>query len=96
MLLVATLVESGMLSSIFLVLALYTSVLTTSFFTTLLSLLNKHERVLIDQHLIYLLYFFQLLKPLGTFFNLSISSLSTLDFKLAKSTFWQILMYQHL
>ena len=30
--------------------------------------------------------FSKLLKPLGTFFNLSISNLSTLDFKIAKST----------
>ena len=30
---------------------------------------------------------FKLLKPLGTFFNLSLSNLSISDFKLAKSAF---------
>ena len=39
--LVAKLVMSGILSSIFFILALYTSFLTTSFFTTLLSLLKS-------------------------------------------------------
>ena len=39
--------------------------------------------VLIYQHLIYLLYFslLELLKLIGTFFNLSISNISTLYFK---------------
>ena len=53
--LVAKLVISGILSSIFFILALYTSFLTTSFFTTSLSLLksiNQQEQVLIYQHLI--------------------------------------------
>ena len=39
--LVATLVMSGILSSIFFILALYTSFLTTSFFTTSLNLLKS-------------------------------------------------------
>ena len=51
---VAKLVISGILSSIFLILALYTSFLTTSFFTTSLSFLKSTGT---DQHLIYLLYF---------------------------------------
>ena len=64
--LAATLVISGILYSIFLILALYTSFLTTSFFTTSLSLqeqvnllyflncLNHLVHFLIYQYLIYL------------------------------------------
>ena len=54
--LVAKLVISGTLSSIFFILALYTSFLTTSFFTASLSLLKSTGTVLFYQHLIYLLY----------------------------------------
>ena len=83
--LVAKLVISGILSSICFIWALYTSFLTTSFFTTWFSLLNSRGRVF--QHLIYLLYFSNGLNYLVHFFNLSISNLSTLDFKLSKSNF---------
>ena len=55
--LVPNIVISGILSSIFIIAALYTSSLTTSFFTTSFSLLKSQEHVLIYQHLIYLLYF---------------------------------------
>ena len=55
--LVATLVISGILFSIFFILALYTSFLTTSFFTQHhLIYLNRQEQVIIYQHLIYPLY----------------------------------------
>ena len=44
-------------------------------------------KLLIYRHLIYLLiYFFKSLKLVGTFFNLSMSNLSTLYFILGKST----------
>ena len=56
--LVAKLVISSILSSIFLILALYTSFLTTSFFLHHLVYLNKQEQVLIYQHLVYLLFKF--------------------------------------
>ena len=71
----------------FFILALYTSFLTTSVFTTSLSLLKSTGTGtnLSTSNLSTLL--FKLIKPLGTFFNLSISNLSTLDFKLAKLTF---------
>ena len=52
--LVAKLVLSGIVSSIFLILVFFS---TTSFFGTSLSLLSPQEDVLIYQHLIYLLYF---------------------------------------
>ena len=57
--LVAKLVISGILSSISLILALYTSFFRTSFFNTSLSLvyLNQQEQVLIYQHLLYLVHF---------------------------------------
>ena len=69
------------------VLALYTSFLTTSFFTTSLSLLKSTGtgNNLSTSNLSILL--FKLLKPVGIFSNLLISNLSTSDFKLAKSTF---------
>ena len=60
--LVAKLVISDVISSIFLILALYTSFLITSFLLHHLVYLNQQEQVLIN--------------------------LSTLDFKLAKSTFF--------
>ena len=55
--LVARLVISGVLFSILLILALYTSFLTTSFLLNHLVCLNQQEQVLIYQHLINLLYF---------------------------------------
>ena len=88
--LVAKLVISGILSSLFLILALYTSLLTTP------SLLKSTETGtnLLTPNLSTLL--FKLLKLVGTFSRLSISNLSKLDFKVAKSNFQQILMYQSL
>ena len=85
--LVANLVISGILSSLSLILALYTSFLTRSFFTTSLSLLKSTRTgtILSTANLSTLLL--KLLKLLGTFFNSSISKLSTSDFKLAKSVF---------
>ena len=64
--LAAKLLISGTLSSIFLILALYTSFLTTSFFTTLFSLLKSTETGTNLQHLIYL-FSFQILELVGTF-----------------------------
>ena len=89
--LIAKLVILDILSSIFLMLALY-----TPFFTTSLSLLKSTGTGthLSTSNLSTLL--FKLFKLVGIFFNLSISNLSTLDFKLAKSTFLANLMYQHL
>ena len=86
---------SGILSSVFLILALYTCFLKTSFFTTSLSLLKSTGTGTIYQYLIYLLHFsncINYLVPLSTFYqftnlstlDLSASNLSTLDFKLAK------------
>ena len=70
-----------------LVLALYTSFLTTSFFTISLSLLKSTGTGtnLSTSNLSTLL--FKLLKLVDKVFNLSISNLSTSDFKLAKSVF---------
>ena len=53
--LVAKFVIPGILSSIFLILSLYTSFLTTFFHH--LVYLNQQEQLLIYQHLIYILYF---------------------------------------
>ena len=85
--LVAKLVISGILSPVSLILPLYTSFLTTRFFTTLVSLLKSMGAGanLSASHLSTLI--FKLLKLLGTSFNSSLSNLSTSDFKLAKSTF---------
>ena len=80
--LVAQLLISGILFSIFLILAFYTSFLTTSFYTTSLGLLKSKETGTNLSTLV-----FRLLILPGTFFNLSISNLSILDFKLAQSTF---------
>ena len=55
--LVAKLVILGTLSSVFLVLVLHTSFLTTSFLLYHLVYLNQQEQVQMYQHLIYLLYF---------------------------------------
>ena len=82
--LVFKLVISGILSSISLILSLYTSFLRTSFFTTPLSLLKSTGAGtnLSSSNLSILL--FKLFKPVGIFSNLSISSLSTSDIKLLK------------
>ena len=66
--LVASLV-SGISSSIFVVLALYTSFLTISFLLHHLVYLNQQKQVLSYQHLVYLL--FKLVKLVGTFFYLT-------------------------
>ena len=65
----------------------YSVVLTTSIFTTLLSLIKSTGIVsnLPIHNLSTLLS--ELLKPLGAFFNLSTSNLSTSDYKLAKLVF---------
>ena len=73
----AKLVIAGIVSLTFLTLALYKSFLT--FLLHNLVYLNQQEQVLI-----YLLYFSNCLNYLV---HLSISNLSTSDFKLAKSTF---------
>ena len=75
--LVAKLVISGILSSIFFILALYSVFLTTSFFTTLLSLLKSTGTgaSLSISNLPTLL--FTLLKLVGKLFNLLRSNLST-------------------
>ena len=77
----------GILFSIFLILTFYTSFLTTSFFTTSVSLLKStgSGTNLSISNLSTLL--FKLLKLVGKFFSLSIPDLSTLDFELAKLTF---------
>ena len=82
--LIAELVISGILSSGFLIFPLYTGFLTTSFFTTLHSLLKSAPTGinLSKSNLSALLF-----KLLKLFFNLSISGLCTSDLKLAKSTF---------
>ena len=71
------------------ILALYTSFLTTSFFTTSLSLLKSigAGANLATSNLSTLLFI--LLIGLSTFFNLSIYNLSTSDFQIAKSTFFE-------
>ena len=81
---VAKLVISGILPSIFFILALYTSFLTTSFLLHDLVYLHHQEQVLIYQHLIHLLCFSNCLNYLKYF---SIFQFSILNFKLAKSTF---------
>ena len=85
--LVAKLVISDILSSIFFILALYTYFSTTSFFTTSLSLLKSTGTGtnLLTSNLSTL--FFNLPKLVGTFFDLLIPNLPKLDFKLAKSVF---------
>ena len=87
MVLVAKLVISGFLSSIFLILALYKSFLT-SFFNASLNLLKSTGTGtnLSTSNLSSLL--FKLLKFLGTFFSLSVFNLYTSNFKLAKSVFF--------
>ena len=89
--LVAKLIILGILSSISLILASYTSFLTTSFFTASLSLLKSvgTDAYLSTSNLSTLL--FKLFKPLDTLSNLSISNLSTSDFNLSKSLFYCII-----
>ena len=55
--LVAKVVISGILSSIVLIWALYTSFLATAFFTASLVYLNQQQPVLTYQYLTYVLYF---------------------------------------
>ena len=76
--LVAKLVMPGILSSIFLILAYYTSFLTTSFFTTSRCLV-KLTGTCIN---------FPKFNLSTLHFKFSISNLSRSDFKLAKSTFF--------
>ena len=89
--LVAKLIILGILSSISLILASYTSFLTTSFFTTSLSLLKSvgTDAYLSTSNLSTLLC--KLFKPLDTLSNLSISNLSTSDFNLSKSLLYCII-----
>ena len=65
----------------------YSVFLTTSIFTTLLSLLKSTGAVSNFSISNLFTLSFKLLKLLGTFFILSISNLFTSDFKLAKSGF---------
>ena len=60
----------------------------TSFLLHYLAYLNQQKQVLIYPKSNLSSLLFKLLKLVGTFFNLSISYLSILDFKLAKSTFF--------
>ena len=85
--LVAKLVILGIFSSTFLISALYTSYLTTSFFTASLSLLKSTGigTNLSTSNLSTLI--FKLFKLVGSFLNLLIFNLSKLYFKLAKSNF---------
>ena len=90
-LVVAKLVISSILSSISLILVLYTPFLTTTFFATPISLLKSTgtDNNLSTSNLSTLL--FKLFKTAGTFSSLSMSNSSTSDFELAKSTFLAIL-----
>ena len=65
--LVAKLEILGILSSIFLILELYSVFLTTSFLATLYFYLNQQEQVRIYQYLICLLYFLNCLNYSATF-----------------------------
>ena len=65
-------------------------------FYYILSLLKSTRTGANFQHLIIYFNFFKLLQPLSVFSNLSISNLSNSSFKLAKSSFLQIVMHQHL
>ena len=71
-LLVAKLVISGILSSIFFILALYTSFLTMSFFIALLSLLKSTGTGTNLPILNLSTWPFKLLELVGSFFTLSI------------------------
>ena len=78
---------SDILSSIFLILALYSAFLTTSVFTRLLSLLKSTGVVSSFPIPNLSTLLFKLLRLVGTLFNLSIFNLSTSAFKLTKSDF---------
>ena len=85
--LAAKLVISSILSTLFLNSALYTSFLTTFFITLLTNFPMSDLYTSLSK----------LLKTSGIVFNLEISNLSTLGFKLAKSVFFrEKMMYQHL
>ena len=71
----------------FLTNSFYSAFLTTSSFTTSLNLLKSLETGNTSSTSNLSTLVFKLFKLLGTLFNLSISSLSTSDFKLAKSVF---------
>ena len=86
----AKLVISGIFSSTYLILALYSVFQTTLFSTTSLILVRSTGVVSNFPIFILSILLFKLLNPPGTFFNLSISNLSTLNSKLAKSTFLAI------
>ena len=90
----AKLVKAGISSSIFLILALYSVFLTTSFLTKLLSLLKSTGAGanLLISNLSTLL--FKLLKLVGKLLNLSISNLWTSVFKLTRSTLTLISLHQ--
>ena len=85
--LVATLVIYGILTSILLIFALNSIFLTSLFFTTLLSLLKSTGAVSNFPISNLSTLFFKLLKLVGSLFNLSISNLSTSAFKQTKSDF---------
>ena len=85
--LVRTFVISGILFSIFWILAFYTSFLMTSFFTASLSLLKSAAAGTNLSTSNWSTLHFKLLNLFDTFFSLSISNLSTSDFKLAKLSF---------
>ena len=81
------------MASAFLTNSSYSFFLTTSFFTTLRSLI-KSTGVASNFPISNLsTLVFKLLKLIGTFFNLLISSLSTSDFKLAKQNFFGKIRY---
>ena len=81
--LVAKLVISGILPSIFFILALHTSHLTALFFTKSLSLLKSTRTGITLSTSNSSILLFKLLKLVGTFLNLSISNLCILDFQFA-------------
>ena len=77
----------GILFSWFLIVALYTSFPSTSFFITSHTLLKSTLTGTNLSKCKLSTLLFRLFKLVGIFFNLSISILSTLDFKLAKVNF---------
>ena len=78
---------SSILSSIFVILALYSVFLTTSFFTTLLSLLKSSGVVFPFSISNLSILLFKLLQLVGTIFDLSLFNLSISAFKLIKSDY---------
>ena len=75
------------MSSIFFILALYSVFLTTSLFTTLLSLLKSTGAVSVFTISNLSILLFKLLNLVGTLFTWSVSNLSTSAFKLTRSDF---------